>query len=120
MKSRRSAGFTLTELMVAVIGLGFLALLILPATLRAQGCGRNQACMSNLSNLWKLARIYQSRFAGWMKCMPLEMGRDFWQRLMDDPYPLVDGENLDVFLCPVKANGDLSRLVDHQQRAGPG
>lgn len=87
MKNHATAGFTLTELMVVVIGLGFLASLVLPAGIRAHGCGRNQACASNLAQMWKMMTIYQSQYGGGHhRRIPLQTGGAFW-RAMENTVP---------------------------------
>jgi prepilin-type N-terminal cleavage/methylation domain-containing protein len=56
--SKKSAGFTLTELLVAIAILGILAALLLPVLTRAKVQARNAVCANNLRQLGIATRLY--------------------------------------------------------------
>ena len=89
-----------------VFVIGILAALLLPAIARAINRARVTACANNLSMLWKMQNVYMSRFGGPMKSMPLETGEEFWLALERTQPPLVDPMMREVFLCPVREDGE--------------
>lgn len=62
MSSR--TGFTLVELLVVVAIIGILAMLLLPALVRARGMARSAQCCSNLKQLFLANTMYASEHDG--------------------------------------------------------
>ena len=56
--NKKSAGFTLTELLVVIAVIGILASLLLPALARAKAQARNSVCTNNLRQLGIATRLY--------------------------------------------------------------
>ena len=56
--NKKSAGFTLTELLAVIAVIGILAGLLLPALARAKAQARNSVCTNNLRQLGIATRLY--------------------------------------------------------------
>ncbi len=75
-------------------------------TLRTQDSARTITCANNLSQLWKSAYIYMVRFGGSHKLMPVETGDAFWLKLSSPGTPVIHGELIEIYQCPVENNDD--------------
>src|SRR5688500_5149865 len=65
---RRSAGFTLVELLVGITIIGALMALLLPAVISTIGAGRRTFCQNNMQTLAKAMLAFESakgRFPGY-------------------------------------------------------
>lgn len=60
---RRGLGFTLVELLVVIAVIGLLVAMLLPVLGKAQQAARATTCRSNLSQIYKGARLYANHYA---------------------------------------------------------
>ena len=98
-------GFTLKEFLIAVAILCMLAALVIPFLLRAHAHSHITICVSNLSQLHKMQRVYALQFGGVRELMPPATGSRFWIELtLTDP-PLMDRNLTRIFACPIKGTG---------------
>jgi prepilin-type N-terminal cleavage/methylation domain-containing protein len=58
VKIRRSAGFTLLELLVSIAIIGALVAIILPSLSSARRSAKANVCLSHLSQIGKLSVLY--------------------------------------------------------------
>ncbi len=99
-------GFTLVELLVVIVIIAVLIGLLLPAITKALRRAKVANCSNNLSQMWKMAYIYQAQFGGRSKTMNSLPGGQFWRALEKTNPPLIMISNIDIFLCPVKGEGN--------------
>ena len=69
-RGRRSAAFTLIEMLVVIAIIGILAGLLLPALTSAREKARRIACLNNLNQFSKGLESYCADFAGYFPCYP--------------------------------------------------
>jgi len=72
MRSRRSSGFTLVELMVVIVIIAILAAMLLPAVQAAREAGRRSACANNLKQIGLAMLNFENAYKGLppRRCMP--------------------------------------------------
>jgi hypothetical protein len=90
---------TIITLLVTALLLGAPAVAM---TLRAQDTERTATCANNLAQLWKSAYIYTVRFGGSHRLMPTETGDAFWLKLSSPETPVIHGELIEIYQCPVE------------------
>ena len=66
MKTRRSPGFTLVELLVVIGIIAVLIAILLPALARARAQANAVKCASNLRQLYNGTKLYATQFRGYM------------------------------------------------------
>lgn len=57
-------------------------------------------CSNHFRQLWTLQTVYMSQFGGRMKNMPSDTGPAFWLALTKTVPPLIDGEEVELLVCP--------------------
>jgi hypothetical protein len=96
-------GLTLLEVLVIVTVVFILAALLVPSIHPPGGHGRRVSCTHNLRQLYQLGIVYASSHKGnW----PEAGENGLWLTLARTEPPLIEPEQMEVLLCPVKGDSE--------------
>lgn len=109
-------GLTLIDILVIVVVLAILAAFLIPSMRPFRINHRITACANNLSQLYKMAQIYQAKNRGQY---PSAQGSAFWLTLQKTDPPLIEAELSEIFFCPMKGEFRGPGSTDYRGPAGP-
>ena len=93
---RRSAGFTLIEILAVILIIGILSTFVIPNVISAIGQGKSTACRANLEQIKRGFLEYETKY----QKIPGQSGVGFFASLITDKVWQPSVKNTKTLTCP--------------------